>query len=88
MREKMNEKVSVVSLFSAQKQRFMPYQMRWKGRDYKITELGMTHKYKVGDTWHHIFEVTDTSQGLSFRLRLNTKELSWTLEVVSDGLPA
>ena len=88
MREKLNEKVSVVSYYSSKRGRFLPYQIHWKNRDYTIGELGMAHKYKIGDTWHHIFEVVDKQQELSFRLNFNTKELSWTLEVISDGLPA
>jgi hypothetical protein len=46
----------------------------------------MAHRYKHGDTWHHIFEVVDKEKTLAFRLNFDTKELSWTLEVVSDGL--
>jgi hypothetical protein len=87
MREKINEKVSVVSYYSSKKQKFLPYHIYWQNRDYVIGELGMAHKYRHGDTWHHVFEVTDKQQSMSFRLNFNTQELSWTLEVVSDGLP-
>lgn len=86
MREKLNEKVSIVSYYSAKKGKSMPYMIHWRNRDYTVGELGMAHKYKHGDTWHHIFEVVDNEQAMSFRLNFNTKELSWTLEVVSDGL--
>lgn len=88
MREKINEKVSVVSYYSSKRGKTLPYVIHWQNRDYKVGELGMAHKYKNGDTWHHIFEVVDTDQDISFRLNLNTKELSWMLEVVSDGLPS
>lgn len=88
MREKLNEKVSVVSYYSAKKNLTMPYSIRWKNREYIVGELGFPHKYKIGDTWHHIFELTDKEQVLSFRLNFNTEELSWTLEVISDGLPS
>ncbi|MBX4201356.1 hypothetical protein KW803_00470 [Candidatus Saccharibacteria bacterium] len=88
MREKINEKVSVVSYYSSKRHKFLPYQIHWKNHDYTIGELGMAHKYKNGDTWHHIFEVTDKEQTLSFRLNFNTQELSWMLEVISDGQPS
>lgn len=88
MREKINEKVSVVSYYSSKKGRFLPYQIYWQNRDYVVGELGMAHKYQNGDTWHHIFEVVDKEETLSFRLNFNTKDLTWTLEVISDGLPA
>jgi hypothetical protein len=87
MREKINEKVSVASYYSSRRQRFMPYKIFWQSRDYLVGELGLAHKYQHGDTWHHIFEVTDKEQTLSFRLNFNTRDLSWTLEVISDGLP-
>jgi hypothetical protein len=88
MREKLNEKVSVVSYYSAKHGHTRPYIIQWKSRDYYVGELGMAHKYKHGDTWIHIFEVVDKGQSISFRLSLDTKELSWTLQVVSDGLPS
>jgi hypothetical protein len=88
MREKINQKVSVVSYYSAKRNITMPYTIRWNNRDYVIGELGFPHKYKHGDTWHHIFEVADKDETLAFRLNFNTKELTWVLEVVSDGLPA
>jgi hypothetical protein len=86
MREKINEKVSVVSCYSSKNGKTRPYIIQWKNRDYYVGELGMAHKYKHGDTWHHIFEVVDKGQALAFRLNFDTQELSWTLEVVSDGL--
>jgi hypothetical protein len=88
MREKVNEKVSVISYYSAKRGKTLPYRIYWQNKEYDIGELGMAHPYRHGDTWHHIFEVTAKDQTLSFRLNLNTKELSWTLEVISDGLPS
>lgn len=88
MRERIDERVSVVSYYSAKRGRTLPYVIHWQNRDYRVGELGLAHKYKHGDTWHHIFEVADHEQTLSFRLNFNTKELSWTLEVISDGLPS
>ncbi len=88
MREKINEKISVISYYSSRKGKFLPYHIYWKNRHYVVGELGLAHKYKDGDTWYHIFEVVDKERSLAFRLNFNTKELNWTLEVVSDGLPA
>ena len=87
MREKINERVGVVSYYSDLKNKMLPLRLIWKSREYSL-QLGMAHKYKVGDTWHHIFEMVDKDQALAFRLNFNTKDLEWTLEVISDGLPA
>jgi hypothetical protein len=38
-----------------------------------------------GDTLHHIFELVDGEQHLWMRLNLDTSNLHWLLEVVSDG---
>ena len=88
MREKINEKVSVLSYYSNRKHKSLPLRMIWKNKEYNLDELGMVHPYKIGDTWHHIFEMVDNEQSLAIRLNHNTKELSWTLEVISDGLPS
>ena len=88
MREKIHQKVSVASYYSARRGASLPYMVRWKNRDYKVGEVGSTHKYKHGDTWHHIFDFVDDNETLHFRLNFNTKELSWSLEVIDDGLPS
>ncbi len=87
MREKINEKVSVISYYSAKKGKTVPHLVHWKNKAYAVGELGLAHKYKNGDTWYHVFEVTTKDKTLAMRLNLNTQELSWTLEVISDGLP-
>ena len=86
MREIINEKISVVSIYSSKKRCFVPYSLSWQNRDYKIGKIGFRHQIKNGNTLHHIFECVDNQNTVWFRLNLDTKNLSWTLEVVSDGL--
>lgn len=62
-----------------------PTSLTWSGRTYSVIKLGLHHTYRHGITRHHVFSVV--SQDLFFRLNLNTDNLSWTLEEVSDGLP-
>jgi hypothetical protein len=85
MREKINEKVSVITVFSATRRQAWPYLVTWQNRDYKIGQIGYHHTIRDGETLHHIYEVTDTEKILSLRLNLDTANLYWTLEVVSDG---
>ena len=62
-----------------------PKWVKWKSRVYKIEKIGMHHSYREGRTLYHVFSViTDT---LFLRLKLNTENLSWVLEEISDGLP-
>lgn len=55
----------------------------WKSRDYKITKLGLHHKYHDGKTLYHIFSVV--SDTLFLRLKLDTSNLLWTLEQIADN---
>lgn len=55
----------------------------WKNRQYEIKKVGLHHKYTKGKILYHVFSVvTDTS---FLRLVLNTNNLLWKLEEISDG---
>lgn len=86
MREKINEEVSVVMYFSANKRIARPFLVSWRNREYEVGEMGYHHQVKDGLTLHHIFEFVDKDRLLWFRLNLDTSNLHWTLEAVHDGL--
>ena len=88
MREVINERVSVISVYSSRRHYFAPHTVSWQNREYKIGEIGFCHQIKQGDVLHHVFECVDAQKSLWFRLDFNTKKLTWTLEIVSDGLAA
>lgn len=85
MREKINEEVSVVMYYSARKRVALPHLISWQNKDYAVGEIGYHHTIRDGQTLHHIFELTDKENSLWFRLNLNTSNLHWLLEAVSDG---
>lgn len=85
MIEKINEEVSVVLVYSARKKTALPHLINWQNKDYRVGKIGYHHKIYDGKTLHHIYELTDAQQTLWFRLSLNTANLHWTLEKVSDG---
>lgn len=85
MREKIHEEVSVVMYYSARKRIALPHLLHWQGRDYEVGKIGYHHKIKDGAVVHHIFELIDKQETMWFRLNLNTDNLHWVLEVVSDG---
>ncbi len=62
----------------------IPKYMLWKGRSHTITTIGMHHHYREGNTLYHIFSATTST--LFVRLKLNTDNLIWTLEEISDGI--
>jgi hypothetical protein len=85
MREKINEEVSVVMYYSARQRKALPYLVSWQNREYYVGTIGYHHPVRDGQTLHHIYELVDRENTLWFRLNLDTSNLHWTLEVVSDG---
>jgi len=85
MREKIDEEVSVVMYYSARRKVALPHVISWRGVEYDVGEIGYHHKVGDGRTLSHIFELVDKTGSYWFRLKFNTDNLHWTLEVVSDG---
>lgn len=83
---KINEEVSVVMYYSARRRMALPHLINWKNRDYVVGKIGYHHTTRDGQTLHHIFELTDKESSLWFRLNLDTSNLHWVLEAVSDGM--
>ena len=86
MREKINEEVSVVMYYSARQRLALPHVISWQNREYHVGKIGYHHTVLEGKTLHHIYELVDKEQTLWFRLNLDTSNLHWLLEAVSDGL--
>lgn len=87
MRETINENVSVIMVYSASKRMALPHLIGWQNREYKVGKIGYHHKIYEGKVLKHIFEITDKDESMWFRLVLDTSNLHWKLEMVSDGLP-
>lgn len=83
MPEEINEKISVVMYYNQKSGTVAPYGFKWQGRDYYVRRVGYHHTLRSGRTLNHIYTVTDGRY--AFRLKLDTENLSWTLEEVSDG---
>jgi hypothetical protein len=83
MNEVINEKVSVELIYNRMTGLVMPRRMRWQGRLYIMKKLGYYHKVRQGRTILHIFHVTDGNT--DFRLSLDTENLHWTLNEITDG---
>jgi hypothetical protein len=80
---KINEKISVLSLFNAANNKAMPYLIKWKNRKYPVTQIGLHHTVHIGKVLHHIFSIS--SGNTYFRINLNTENLHWTLEELDTG---
>lgn len=77
MAEPINEFVSVDLLSNHLRQVVMPWVISWRGRRYRVSQVGLHHTFREGRTLIHIFTVTDGS--VSFRLRFDTETLYWKL---------
>jgi hypothetical protein len=86
MREKIDQEVSVIMVYSAKKRKAVPHLISWQNKEYTIKEMGYQHPVEEGKVLHHIFEFTVNEADLWMRLRLDTSNLHFVLEAVSDGL--
>ncbi len=84
MRETLHEKISVNLVFDCETKRVTPKHLKWHGRPYTITQVGLHHTYRSGRTLFHVFSVSDGT--MFFRLELDTETLHWLLTEVSDVL--
>jgi hypothetical protein len=86
MRKKLNEPVSIIAYYG-KKYKCVPYSMRWQNKNWIFEMDGFYHKRREGSAVMHIYELVEQDRKFAFRLRFNAKDLSWTLETISDGLP-
>lgn len=77
--------ITVYTAFNHRKNKAFPFFLKWDGRGYRITSVNLHHTYRSGPTLFHAFSVSTKS--MSFKLVLNTKNLFWTVEQITDGIP-
>lgn len=77
MPESIDESVSVTLLSNAHAHTVLPYSIQWRGRSYKIQNVGLHHTVREGRVLLHMFSVTDGNT--FFRLQFNTETLGWKL---------
>ena len=84
MIQKIKAPITVITIFNHQKRQVTPVLVKWDGKTYKIKNVGFQHTFRQGRTLYHVFSVT--SEDLFFKIVLNTDNLHWELEELSDGL--
>jgi hypothetical protein len=62
----------------------IPKYVVWKGRNYIVDKVGLHHTFREGSVLYHIFSVVAGT--VFFRLKLNSENLLWRLEEVSDAI--
>ena len=76
--------ITVYTAFNHRKNKAFPFSLKWDGRTYKIQSVDLHHTYKSGATLFHVFSVS--TEAMSFKLVLNTSNLFWMVEQISDGI--
>lgn len=84
MIQKISAPVSVKLVFDHKRGKVGPTALVWQGRVYKIVKIGLHHTYRKGRTLFHCFSVA--TESLFFRLVLDSDNLHWKLEEISDGM--
>jgi hypothetical protein len=85
MIRKIDKLVSVVSVYNHARNKMIPKKVFFEGEIHEIAKIGLYHTYRKGKALYHVFSVT--SDKLFFRLILNSENLSWKIEQISDGEP-
>jgi hypothetical protein len=80
MREGLSEPVSVLSIYSKEKQIFKPAILTWNNVDYRLGKVDFYHKTKSGVVTLHHFSLCDKDETTYFKLLFNASNLNWTLE--------
>lgn len=58
MIQRISERISVILSTSVGANPCVrPLSIEWSGRDYPVSQVGLRHTYKDGNTRHHIFSV-------------------------------
>ena len=83
MIQRLKVPVTVETVYDHRRRSVGPRKVIFDGREYIILKTGYHHTYRLGRTLFHAFSVA--SNAMFFRLVLNTDNLFWELEEISDG---
>jgi hypothetical protein len=86
MREECNDVVSVLASFAPGPRnmvRITPHILKWKGRRYHLSTMGLYHPERRGTKRVHVFSFS--SGETAFRVELDPETLQWTLKEAFYG---
>jgi len=85
MIQDIKEAITVKTVYDHKNRRVYPTELLWNGNYHKIKKIGLHYPFRNGGNLFHVFTVS--TDVLSFKLQLDTSNLFWTVEQISDGLP-
>ncbi len=86
MREECDETVSVLASFAPATKgviRVTPHVMKWRGKRWRLTTMGLYHPERRGTKRVHIFSFS--ADETAFRVELDPDTLEWKLKEVFYG---
>ena len=85
-RTSINQEVNVTALYFRNKKQLksFPKRMEFDGHEYSFQESGLQYRVVKNDLDIRFFEMTDGSA--DYRLKLDAKNLKWTLVSITKGL--
>lgn len=82
MSEFESRKVSVLFYYDGEEQYAHPVRLFWNSREYTLGVVQFWYTEKQGCHHVHHYTVSDADGDFTFQLRLETENLTWTLESV------
>jgi hypothetical protein len=83
MIERVQAPISVYAVYRHKNRFFCPAALIWSGEVHKVSRLGYHHSYRSGKILYHAFSVE--TDRMFFKVVLNTENLTWELQEISDG---
>jgi hypothetical protein len=86
MHEQLDDQVSVLASFAPgprNTMRVTPHLMKWKGRRWRLSTMGLYHPERRGNKQIHIFSFS--SSDTAFRVELDPETLEWRLKEAFYG---
>lgn len=79
----LHEKIDVLAIFNRLGVVVVIHKIKWQNRTYSIKKQVYAYRRREGRNVDHVFHVA--SDTLHFKIVLNTENLSFWLEEISDG---
>lgn len=82
-----NKNVDVLFSYNGRDQYARPVRLTWDGEDYWLAVVQFWYAEHKGGTLVHHYRVSDESGEYTFELSLETENLTWSLDRVTEPAP-
>lgn len=79
-----NQRVSVLFYYDGDEEYARPVRLMWRGHEYELGPVKFWHTTNHDKQLLHHYSISDIDNELTFQLAMETENLTWTLERVSQ----